>query len=94
MYTALAIMLCGFIAGRAIPGSPAPALVRRLLSAAIFLLLFLLGIGIGSNTKLVANLPRIGIQSLILMLCCVAGSILCAWLLTSNAIWRKDNNKD
>ncbi|MRT93240.1 DUF340 domain-containing protein [Ancylomarina sp. 16SWW S1-10-2] len=54
-------------------------IVGALTSFSIFLLLFLLGIGVGTNDKIINNLPTIGIQALILSFGAVLGSLICAW---------------
>lgn len=82
MYTALLIMLGGIILGRLCRPWISLPLIRKLLLAAILLLLFLLGISIGANSKLMEKLPSIGLQALILMLFCVGGSIAISLLIT------------
>lgn len=46
----------------------------------IYLLLFLLGLSVGANEKIVANFDKIGLLAISLTLFAVVGSILCAWL--------------
>ena len=75
MYTALLIMMAGIILGRLSRNWLSLRFIRKLIMAAILLLLFLLGVSIGSNKQILHNLPFIGVNSLILMLFCVAGSI-------------------
>lgn len=82
MYTALLIMFAGIIAGRLFGGRLNSKFLRQAIMVAIFLLLFLLGANIGSNGQLLRDLPKLGIQALVLMLFCTGASILCAWLLT------------
>ncbi|MUP16429.1 DUF340 domain-containing protein [Ancylomarina euxinus] len=53
--------------------------VGILTSFSIFLLLFLLGIGVGTNDRIINNLHTIGLQALILTIGAVLGSLLCAW---------------
>jgi len=47
----------------------------------IYLLLFLLGLSVGANEKIVANFDKIGLLAISLTLFAVGGSILCAWLI-------------
>lgn len=75
MYIALLIMLAGIVLGRLFRPCLSLYLIRKLIMAAILLLLFLLGVFIGNNRELLHNLPFIGLNSLILMLLCVSGSI-------------------
>lgn len=53
--------------------------VQKLITCAIFALLFLLGISVGTNNKIMDNLGTIGLDALVITLGAVAGSILCAW---------------
>jgi len=50
--------------------------LSRLTDSVVCLLLFLLGAAMGSNSTIIENLPRLGLQALILTLGAVAGSIL------------------
>lgn len=47
---------------------------------AIYLLLFLLGISVGTNDKILNNFDEIGYQSIIITVFAVMGSILVSWL--------------
>lgn len=58
---------------------------------AIYLLLFLLGISIGQNEKIISNLNTIGLQALLLTLGAVIGSLLTAWF-TYNYFFKKKTN--
>lgn len=75
MYIALALTLAGIAIGRLFNGHINEKLLGKLIFYAILLLLFLLGGQIGCNDGLFGNLPRLGGQSLCLMLFCVTGSI-------------------
>lgn len=77
MYTALCIMLVAIIIGRLFRRFLSEKLLHYCLMASIFLLLFLLGVSIGGNESLIQRLPEIGWNAILLMLCCVAGSIIC-----------------
>ena len=54
---------------------------NRLASIAVFALLFLLGVALGVNDKLLSQLPRLGGYSLALAVLAIAGSVLLAALL-------------
>jgi len=53
-----------------------------LLNLAIYGMLLLLGIGAGSNEKVIHNLDHIGSQAIIITLGAIAGSIAMCWLLS------------
>jgi uncharacterized membrane protein YbjE (DUF340 family) len=55
-------------------------LIRNRKRWAIYLLLFLLGIAIGTNEVIVKNLPTLGLKALLISMGGVLGSVLLAWL--------------
>ena len=81
MYTALSIMICGMIAGRILRGCLRAEVLRRWIFLAIMLLLFLLGVAVGGNERLVRDLPRLGGAALTLALGALGGTLACAALL-------------
>ena len=56
----------------------------------ICLLLFLLGISVGSNSEIINNLPSLGGQAFILAFAGTLGSVLAAWAI-NKLIFKKDN---
>lgn len=82
MYTALLILAAGIACGRLMAPWLSGRLVGSLTMASIFLLLFLLGAAIGSNGALLRRLPDLGATALIIALCCLAGSIAAARLIS------------
>lgn len=55
--------------------------VDKLITWAIYLLLFLLGIAVGVNDKIINNLDTIGLSALIISLGAILGSVLFAWVI-------------
>ena len=51
------------------------------LSGIIYVLLFLMGVSLGSNTDLLARVSELGLRGLCIGLFCAAGSVLVAWML-------------
>lgn len=68
-------MLLGILSGRLFRKLISLSIIHFLISSAILLLLFLLGMAIGYNQEILQNLTTIGLNSFLLMLFCVAGSI-------------------
>ncbi len=66
-----------------------------IISAIVFLLLFVLGWAIGGNQLLLDGIATLGVEALIITIGAVVGSVLCAWAVhriffsSSN-----DNNND
>lgn len=52
-----------------------------LISLAIYLLLFLLGISVGLNKTIIQNIGTLGFQALMITLGAIAGSVLMSWLI-------------
>ncbi|MFA8435270.1 MAG: LysO family transporter [Marinifilaceae bacterium] len=80
MITVLALMTLGILIGFFV--SKYPKIIKgadKLTTWSIYLLLFLLGIGVGLNDKIINNLHTIGLQAMILTFGAVVGSILLAW---------------
>ena len=63
-------------------------LTGKLTNWAIYLLLFLLGLSVGTNDKILSNFDKIGWQAISLTVFAVIGSILMAWL-TYNLFFKK-----
>lgn len=78
MYIALGIMLCGMLVGRMLGGRLAQESLRRWIFFAIMLLLFFLGVAVGSNERLVRDLPHLGGAALVLAFGAVSGTLVCA----------------
>lgn len=53
--------------------------IQKLITWAIFILLFLLGISVGVNDQIMDHLDTIGMDALLITFGAVTGSILCAW---------------
>lgn len=81
MYIALGLMIAGLLLGRLLHGFVSHALTGKLVFVAILFLLLLLGMQIGGNDELFADLPELGGRALLLMLFCVSGSLLAVMLI-------------
>ncbi len=82
MLTVLILMTAGIAIGMFV--NKLPRLIKtadKLISYAIYLLLFLLGISVGLNKRIIENLDTIGLRALLITLGSVAGSVLVAWVL-------------
>ena len=54
---------------------------NHLLNGAIYLLLFLLGISVGSNREIIQNLGKIGYEAILIAIASIAGSVLLSGVL-------------
>ena len=73
-------MLCGIAVGYMLRNKNT-RIVSRIITVLIWLLLFLLGIEVGSNPRIVMGMQTLGIEALLLTIGGAVGTTLCAWLL-------------
>lgn len=66
--------------------------VQRWIMLAIWVLLFLLGVTVGTNEEIMNNLDTIGLKGLILALGSVLGSVILAWVVYRFFFVRKDES--
>lgn len=65
-------------------------LIEKTTGFSIYLLLFLLGISVGINDTVLSGFGRIGLNSVVIALSSVAGSILLSYILYKSAFCRED----
>ena len=81
MITVLILMTVGILAGWFIhKKEKLLKILSELTNWSIYLLLFLLGLSVGTNEKILRNFDKIGFQSIIITVFAVSGSILISWL--------------
>ena len=80
MLIVVMIMLCGIAIGYLLRNKNT-RIVSRIITALIWLLLFLLGIEVGSNPRIVMGMQTLGIEALLLTIGGAVGTIIFSWLL-------------
>lgn len=80
MIEIMAVMAAGIAAGRLLRGRRMPFLGRAT-NALIWLLLFLLGVEVGSDERIVNGIATLGAEACAVAVAAVAGCSLTAWLL-------------
>lgn len=80
IFTIIGIMAAGVLVGRLLRRRDCSG-VNRVVTVLIWILLFLLGIQVGTNRRIIENLHTLGIEALILTLLAVAFCVLCSWVL-------------
>lgn len=83
-----AVLLAGILAGRLLAGRKLSG-VPRLVTVIIWLLLFLLGLEVGSDPQVIRSLATLGHTAFSIFVFSTAGSIAAAWLL-----WRTIRGND
>ncbi len=86
----LAVLGIGVLLGLRITHPDLGKLAGILQKAGIFLLVFCMGLSLGTRRDIVDNLPVIGVQAAVMAASVVLGSIVCAWAFDRLAArWRK-----
>ena len=81
MFIIISIMCTGIAFGYLLRKKPVLRKLNKPISYTIYLLLFLLGISVGSNREIIDNLPSLGGQALLLAVAGTLGSVLAAWII-------------
>lgn len=88
MLVIFAVIIGGIITGRLL-SSWRLVFVSRMITVIIWLLLFLLGLEVGSDPTVVGGMATLGRTAFVIFACSVAGSICMSWLL-----WRCVRHRD
>ncbi len=80
MFTVISFMLGGVVIGALLRKRDC-SWTSKAITVLIWLLLFLLGVEVGGNTKIIAALPVLGLDALTISVASILGSCVCAWLL-------------
>ena len=82
MFTIIGLMLTGILLGYLLRKRDLKK-IHQIITLLIWLLLFILGIEVGSNEQIIKGLHTIGLEAVILTLGGTLGSVIAAW-----ALWR------
>lgn len=82
MFTIIGLMLTGMLLGYLLRKRDLKK-VHPIITLLIWLLLFILGIEVGSNEEIIRGLHTIGYEAVVLTLGGTLGSVIAAW-----ALWR------
>lgn len=93
MLTVVIIMSAGIALGYFIrKHNKIVKLLDSLIMWAIYLLLFMLGVAIGTNETILNNLPNLGLKALFISLGGIIGSLFLAWI--TYRLWMKPKNNN
>jgi uncharacterized membrane protein YbjE (DUF340 family) len=82
MWTILVLLFAGTLAGYLLKGIKGFNLLTDKTSTyTIYVLLFFMGLGVGTKPEIMKNLPGIGFDALLISLFAIAGSVLAAYIL-------------
>lgn len=80
MFTVISFMLGGVVIGALLRKRDC-SWTSKAITVLIWLLLFLLGVEVGGNKKIIAALPVLGLDAFAISVASTIGSCFCAWLL-------------
>ncbi|WP_300726440.1 LysO family transporter [uncultured Bacteroides sp.] len=78
MFTVITIMFIGMGLGFLLRKWRVPG-TNNLIMGLIWLLLFLLGIEVGSNRRIIEGIGTLGVEAALITIICVLGSCIFAW---------------
>ncbi|MBQ7351195.1 MAG: LysO family transporter [Bacteroides sp.] len=87
MFTVIGIMFIGIGLGYLMRRQVLPW-INHAITCLIWLLLFLLGMEVGQNERIIQSLPTLGVEALAIAIVCVLGSCLAAW-----GLWRYTHSR-
>lgn len=80
MFIIIGLMLTGMLLGFLLRKQQLTG-IHKCITVLIWLLLFLLGIDVGSNEEIINGIHTIGLEALIITVAALLGSVICAWAL-------------
>lgn len=87
MFIVIAFIFMGMLLGYTIRKKSTEWL-SRLLTLLVWILLFLMGIEVGGNDRIMQALPTLGVEALVVSVLAILGSCVAVWLL-----WKYINQK-
>ena len=91
MFTIIGLMLTGMLLGF-LMRQKRLSRIHQIITIFIWLLLFLLGVEVGSNEQIIKGLHSLGLEAIILTLGGTLGSVIAAWGLWK-IIYKKEENQ-
>lgn len=79
MFTVIVIMLAGVVLGYVLKAGRSVC-VRRIVTVLIWVLLFLLGVEVGGNPRVISGIGQLGVEAVVIAVAGVLGSAGLAWI--------------
>lgn len=93
MFSIVFTMLAGMLIGHFLRDGKRLEKIEKSTSVTIFVLLFVLGLSVGSNSVITSNLGRLGWQAAVLAILGMSGSVIAARVVT-RLFFRKGGEKN
>ena len=91
MFTIIGLMLTGMLLG-ILMRQKRLSRIHQIITMFIWLLLFLLGVEVGSNEQIIKGLHSLGLEAIILTFGGTLGSVIAAWFLWKT-IYKEEGNQ-
>ena len=78
MFTVIGLMLSGILVGYLMRTKELKS-IGKVITLLIWILLFLLGVEVGSNRQIIEGLGTLGLEAILITLAALLGSCVCAW---------------
>jgi len=92
MISIISFIIAGLVVGYFLRKYSFTRFVPRIITYLIFLLLFFLGLSVGSNEQVVKRFAFIGWDAFLISTAATLGSVLCAWFVYHFFFKKKKNN--
>ena len=94
MFGVMIVMLSGVLIGYILRNIRAiPALVSKINIYIIFLLLFVMGLSVGSNTQVIQGLGTLGLLGIAISVVSIAGSVFLSWIVYRHLFKKEDDQR-
>ena len=92
MFTVIGLMFLGILTGYVFRKHELPE-IGKVITSLIWVLLFLLGVEVGSNQQIIEGLGTLGLEAIAISLAAILGSCIAAWALWSILYKREEKLK-
>lgn len=94
MFGVMIVMLSGVLIGYILRNIRAiPALVSKINIYIIFLLLFVMGLSVGSNQQVIQGLGTLGLLGIAISVVSIAGSVFLSWIVYRHLFKKEDDQR-
>ena len=94
MFGVMIVMLSGILIGYILRNIRAiPALVSKINIYIIFLLLFVMGLSVGSNPQVIQGLGTLGLLGIAISVVSIAGSVFLSWIVYRHLFKKEDDQR-
>ena len=94
MFGVMIVMLSGILIGYILRNIRAiPALVSKINIYIIFLLLFVMGLSVGSTPQVIQGLGTLGLLGIAISVVSIAGSVFLSWIVYRHLFKKEDDQR-